>query len=46
LGVRAPDGDTFDLHQGTFDLDERALDIGVRYTVALAHEALRALLPE
>ena len=43
LGVRRPDGPEFDLHQGTFDLDERALEIGVRYTVALAHEALRSL---
>jgi amidohydrolase len=41
LGVRRPGRSTFDLHQGTFDIDERALDIGVRYTVALAHEALR-----
>jgi amidohydrolase len=44
LGVRAPDGAAFDLHQGTFDIDERALGIGVRYTVRLAHEALRTLL--
>jgi amidohydrolase len=42
LGVRAPGGGAFDLHQGTFDIDERALDIGVRYTVALAREALAA----
>jgi amidohydrolase len=43
LGVRAPGGDAFDLHQGTFDIDERALDVGVRYTVTLAAEALRGL---
>ena len=43
LGVRLPGAPAFDLHQGTFDIDERALEIGVRYTVALAHEALRAL---
>jgi amidohydrolase len=43
LGVRLPDTPAFDLHQGTFDIDERALEIGVRYTVALAHEALRTL---
>jgi amidohydrolase len=43
LGVRAPDGAPFDLHQGTFDIDERALDIGVRFTVAVAREALAAL---
>jgi len=42
LGVRAPSGPEFDLHQGTFDLDERALAIGVDYTVALAVEALTA----
>jgi amidohydrolase len=42
LGVRPPGAAAFDLHQGTFDLDEAALDVGVRYTVALAREALRA----
>ena len=40
LGVRAPGGEPFDLHQGTFDIDESALDVGVRYTVALAQAAL------
>jgi amidohydrolase len=40
LGVRRPDSAPFDLHQGTFDLDEDALAVGVRYTVALAHAAL------
>jgi amidohydrolase len=43
LGVRAPDRPAYDLHQGTFDLDEAALGIGVRYTVALAEHALRSL---
>jgi amidohydrolase len=43
LGVRPAGGAAFDLHQGTFDIDEAALEVGVRYTVALAHEALRAL---
>lgn len=42
LGVRRPGGGAFDLHQGTFDIDERALDLGVRYTTALALEALAA----
>jgi amidohydrolase len=42
LGVRRPGEPAFDLHQGTFDIDEAALDIGVRYTVALAHAALKA----
>jgi amidohydrolase len=41
LGVRRPGRAAFDLHQGTFDIDEDALDVGVRYTVALAHAALR-----
>ena len=40
LGVRRRGRPSFDLHQGTFDIDEDALDIGVRYTVALAHTAL------
>ena len=40
LGVRRPGGAAFDLHQGTFDLDEDALEVGVRYTVALAARAL------
>jgi amidohydrolase len=43
LGVRTPGARRFDLHQGTFDIDEDALDIGVRYTVALALEALGSL---
>ena len=45
LGVRRPGAPAFDLHQGTFDIDESALDVGVRYTVALAREALAALTP-
>ncbi|MGN6607505.1 MAG: amidohydrolase [Jatrophihabitans sp.] len=40
LGVRAQGRRPFDLHQGTFDIDEAALPVGVRYTVALAHAAL------
>ena len=40
LGVRAAGTTPFDLHQGTFDIDEAALDVGVRYTVALAQAAL------
>jgi metal-dependent amidase/aminoacylase/carboxypeptidase family protein len=43
LGVRPPDGEAFDLHQGTFDVDERALDIGVRFTTELARAALAAM---
>jgi amidohydrolase len=40
LGVQPLGGAAFDLHQGTFDIDDRALEVGVRYTVALALEAL------
>ena len=40
LGVRGAGSPAFDLHQGTFDIDEEALDVGVRYTVALALGAL------
>lgn len=40
LGVQRPGGAPFDLHQGTFDIDEDALEVGVRYTVALARAAL------
>jgi amidohydrolase len=43
LGVRPAGAPEFDLHQGTFDIDERALEVGVRYTVALALEAVAAL---
>ncbi|MGI8677896.1 MAG: amidohydrolase [Jatrophihabitans sp.] len=46
LGVRSPGGKAFDLHQGTFDIDEDALEIGVRYTVALAHAALAAAIED
>jgi amidohydrolase len=42
LGVRRPGAAAFDLHQGTFDIDEEALAVGVRYTVALAQAALVA----
>jgi metal-dependent amidase/aminoacylase/carboxypeptidase family protein len=42
LGVRVPDatGPYLDLHQPTFDIDERALAVGVR---VLAHTALTVL---
>ncbi len=42
LGVRASDrpGDQHDLHQGDFDVDERAIAIGVRVLVNLAYVAL------
>jgi amidohydrolase len=40
LGVRAAGSAPFDLHQGTFDIDESALDVGVRYTCAVVQAAL------
>jgi amidohydrolase len=43
LGVRRPGAAPFDLHQGTFDIDEDALAVGVRFTVALVDQALRSL---
>jgi amidohydrolase len=37
LGVRAPaSGEQYDLHQGTFDVDEHAIAVGVRLLVATA----------
>ncbi len=45
LGVRPPGAAVFDLHQGSFDIDESALEVGVRYTVALAQAALLAQRP-
>jgi amidohydrolase len=41
LGVAVPGQSPFDLHQADFDIDEAALDVGVRYTVALALAALQ-----
>lgn len=46
LGVSRPGQRAFDLHQGTFDIDETALDVGVRYTVSLAQCALERLAPQ
>lgn len=40
LGTRAPGGETFDLHQGNYRPDERAIDTGVR---VMAAAALRAM---
>lgn len=42
LGVRAPGAAPVDLHQGRFDIDEAALEVGVAYTAALAQAALAA----
>jgi amidohydrolase len=41
LGVWSGDGSMSDIHQPTFDLDERALPIGVRTMVHAALESLR-----
>lgn len=47
LGVRAPDGPTLDLHAGHFDVDERAIAIGVRLLTATVERyfAQRASTP-
>lgn len=36
LGTRTPGGRSYDLHQGDFDVDERAIGVGVRLLVATA----------
>lgn len=36
LGVHDPDGPQLDLHAGQFDVDERAIDVGVRLLVTAA----------
>ncbi len=41
LGTRVPGGTTHDLHQGTFDVDERAIGVGVRLLAGAALELLR-----
>jgi amidohydrolase len=38
LGVRTPGSTTGDLHKSDFDIDERALAVGVRFTAALLDE--------
>ncbi len=38
LGVRDPAGPTLDLHAGHFDVDERAIALGVRLLVETVHE--------
>lgn len=40
LGTRSPDGMTYDIHQGTFDVDEKAIAMGVRVMAATALTAL------
>jgi amidohydrolase len=41
LGVRTPGHPPYDLHQGTFDVDERAIGVGVRLFTALALQSGR-----
>ena len=41
LGTRRPGGPTYDLHQGAFDVDERAIGVGVRVLAAAARAALQ-----
>jgi amidohydrolase len=41
LGVHSGDGPMLDLHRGTFDLDERALAIGIRTMLHTAYATLR-----
>ncbi|MEU0570141.1 M20 family metallopeptidase [Nonomuraea sp. NPDC005983] len=40
LGTRSPGGVTYDIHQGTFDVDESAIGMGVRMMAATALTAL------
>lgn len=42
LGTRTPGGPTFDLHRGDFDVDERAIAVGVRLLAAAALRAAAA----
>ena len=43
LGTRAPgSGADFDIHQAVFDVDERAIGVGVRLMAATALTALHA----
>ncbi|WP_163552527.1 amidohydrolase [Candidatus Frankia alpina] len=41
LGTRVPGGTTYDLHQSAFDVDERAIGIGVRLLAGTALDLLR-----
>ena len=45
LGTRTPGGVTYDLHQGSFDVDERAIGVGVRFMAAAALELLERMPP-
>ena len=43
LGTRSPGGETFDLHQGRFDVDERAIGVGVQVMTGAARRGLESL---
>jgi metal-dependent amidase/aminoacylase/carboxypeptidase family protein len=45
LGVRDPDGPTLDLHAGLFDVDERAIGIGVRLLVETVRQHFALPVP-
>jgi metal-dependent amidase/aminoacylase/carboxypeptidase family protein len=42
LGTRSPGGRTYDLHQGDFVADERAIGVGTRVLAAVALRQLAA----
>jgi amidohydrolase len=42
LGTRTPGGRTFDLHQGSLRIDERAVAVGAKVLGAAALRALSA----
>ena len=46
LGTRSPDGMSYDIHQGTFDVDERAIALGVRFMATTALTALWEVVPK
>ncbi len=46
LGTRTPGDRTYDLHQGDFTVDERAIDVGVRLLAGTALRAARSHLRE
>jgi amidohydrolase len=43
LGTRTPDGPTYDLHQGDYLVDERAIGVGVRLLAGAALETMARL---
>ncbi|MER7501138.1 M20 family metallopeptidase [Nonomuraea pusilla] len=45
LGTRTPGGLTYDIHQGSFDIDERAIAMGVRVMATTALTALWEVTP-